>query len=78
MSVKEAGTASVLREKTDAELIERKKELEKSMFVARSAVSTSGEKRQDAKVRAMRKEIARILTIIRERELQQVLREPLL
>ncbi len=71
-------TASELRVKTDVELLEKKKELERSMFMARSILVTSGEKKQDAMIRQMRKEIARILTIIRERELQQSLREPLL
>lgn len=71
-------TASELREKTDAELLEKKKELEKDMFMARSVVATSGEKKQNEKVRGYRKEIARILTIVRERELHQMLREPLL
>ena len=71
-------TASELRKKSDAELLDKKKELERNTFMARSIVATSGEKRQDAKVRVMRKEIARILTIIRERELQELLRDPLL
>ena len=69
---------SELREKADAELLDRKVELERTMFLDRSIVATSGEKRQVAKVRAMRKEIARILTIIRERELEQLFRDPLL
>ena len=71
-------TASELREKSNAELVDKKRELERDRFLARSVVATSGEKRQDAQARAMRKEIARILTILRERELQQSLREPLL
>lgn len=71
-------TASELRVKTDVELLEKKKELERSIFMARSILVTSGEKKQDAMIRQMRKEIARILTIIRERELQQSVREPLL
>ena len=69
---------SEFREKADAELLDRKVELERTMFLDRSIVATSGEKRQVAKVRAMRKEIARILTIIRERELEQLFRDPLL
>ena len=69
---------SELREKADAELLDRKVELERTMFLDRSIVATSGEKQQVAKVRAMRKEIARILTIIRERELEQLFRDPLL
>ncbi len=71
-------TASVLRKKSDAELLETKNELERSLFKARSILVTGGEKKQHAKIRVMRREIARILTIIRERELQQSLREPLL
>ena len=71
-------TAAELRNQTDAELLEKKKELERNMFIARSVLVTSGEKKQDAKIRSMRKSVARILTIIRERELDQSLREPLL
>jgi large subunit ribosomal protein L29 len=71
-------TASELREKSDSELLEKKRELEKEKFNVRSVVATSGEKRQDEKVRAIRKGIARICTILRERELQQMPREPLL
>lgn len=76
--MKGEGTAAELRKKTDAELLGRKDELEREMFKARSVVATSGEKKQNEKVRAMRLEIARILTIIRERELAQMPREPLL
>jgi large subunit ribosomal protein L29 len=77
-AVKAKEQISELREKADAELLDRKAELERAMFLDRSIVATSGEKRQVAKVRAMRKEIARILTLLRERELEQLFRDPLL
>ena len=70
--------ASELREKTDAELLTKRDELEREKFTVLCSVAASGEKKQSAKVGAIRKEIARILTIIRERELEQLLREPLL
>jgi ribosomal protein L29 len=76
--VKSEVTASELRKKSNAELCAKKEELDRERFMARGVVATSGEKRQDAKARAMRKEIARILTILREREMSQVLRDPLL
>jgi ribosomal protein L29 len=69
---------SDLREKTDVELIAISEELRKEKFAIRSAVSTNGEKKQSSKMCSVRKELARILTIIRERQLQQQLREPLL
>ena len=75
---KESVTVADLRSKADAELMARAEELRKEKFTLKSAVSTNGEKKQSAKMNALRKEMARILTIMRERQLQQQLREPLL
>ena len=72
-------TVSELREKTDAELLGRTSELEREMFVARSSVTAGGEATRARSIPFMRKEKARILTILRERVLvSQEPREPLL
>ena len=70
-------TISELRKKSDAELLGRKNELEREIYVARSSVVTGGDAKKSA-VAPMRKEKARILTLLRERELKQEPREPLL
>jgi ribosomal protein L29 len=76
--VKGVVSVSELREKSDAELLGRKVELEREMFAIRSTVATGSEKEKAGTIPQKRKEKARILTIIRERELKQELREPLL
>lgn len=76
--MKGEGTVSELRGKSDAELLGRKTELEHEMFAIRSSVASGSEKEKVGSIPQKRKEIARILTILRERELKQELREPLL
>jgi ribosomal protein L29 len=77
--VKGEVTVSDLREKTDAELLERKSGLEREMYVARSAATTGSEGAKARSIPLMRKEKARILTLLRERELKEKnVREPLL
>ena len=71
-------TVSELRGKSDAELLGRKTELEREMFAIRSSVATGSEKEKAVSIPQKRKEIARILTILRERDLKHELREPLL
>jgi ribosomal protein L29 len=69
---------SQLREKSAAELDARTVELKETIFSCRSAGVGSEEKKQTHKKRSCRKELARILTIKRERELNEVPGEPLL
>jgi ribosomal protein L29 len=76
--VKGEVSVSELREKSEAELLGRKSELEREMFAIRSSVTTGSDTAKASTIPLMRKEIARILTIVRERELQQEPREPLL
>lgn len=71
-------TAEGLRVKSDAELRARVTELDKEQFLTRGSVTTGDEKKQGMKRLSIRKEKARILTILRERELRQQPREPLL
>ena len=71
-------TVSELRGKSEAELLGRMTELESEMFAIRSSVASGSEKEKGASIPQKRKEKARILTILRERELKQELREPLL
>ena len=63
---------SELRQKSDAELNVRKDELKKSIFACRSEGVGSDEKKQCHKKRNCCKELARILTIKREREFDEI------
>lgn len=67
-----------LRNKSDAEMKLRAIELKKSIFLCRSAGVGSEEKKLSKKKKDARKELARLLTITRERELNEIPREPLL
>ena len=67
-----------LREKSDAELCARALELKKDIFLCRTAGVGSEEKKLSHKKRNSRKEFARIMTIRREKELNEIPREPLL
>jgi ribosomal protein L29 len=69
---------SDLRKKTASELELRAIELKHEIFACRSAGVGSEEKKQSHKKRNCRKELARILTITREREIIEVPSEPLL
>jgi len=68
-----------LRKKSGEELKAEIETLKRVQFVERSSTSTTGEKKGSlTRLRNARKEIARILTILRERELEEKLREPLI
>jgi len=76
--VKRSEELKVLREKSEQELLIRWDEVKRKLFMVRTSGATGGEKPSPKELQACRKEIARILTILRERQLKQVLREPLL
>jgi ribosomal protein L29 len=67
-----------LRKKSKEELLGRREELKKELYEVRSVGVTGGEKPSSEKLKSCRKEVAQILTILRERELQEDYREPLL
>lgn len=62
--------AKELREKTDEELREELKRLRAELFNLRFQLSTGG-LTNPHRIRMVRKDIARILTILRERELNK-------
>lgn len=76
--MKEAVTVSALREKSNTELMSRSVELQRQVFEVRNNLATGGEKSLAKEIPVKKRERARILTILRERELQQDSREPLL
>jgi large subunit ribosomal protein L29 len=55
---------------SDAELISRLSELKKELFGLRTAIKLEG-RGNSAKIRQTKKEIARILTILKERQINQ-------
>lgn len=57
-----------LRKKSDAELLERQGQLKKEIFEFRGKVSSKDEVSSSLQLRAARKEIAQILTILTERK----------
>lgn len=59
---------SELREMTDAELLENLKEAKEEKFKLRFQVATN-QLDNTARIREVKREIARILTILRERDL---------
>ena len=61
-------SAGELRELTDEELIERLRESKEELFNLRFQ-SATGQLESHGRLRAVRKEIARIYTVLREREL---------
>jgi ribosomal protein L29 len=63
---------SELRKKSPSELEVRALELKKTIFSCRSAGVGGEEKKQSHKKRGCRKELARILTIKREMELNEI------
>ncbi len=65
-----ARRASELREKTDSELLEELKNLRAELFNLRLQKATGG-LTNPHRIKAVRKDIARILTILRERELKK-------
>jgi len=73
MSIKGKKNLDDLKVKSTHELNELITTLKRDQFLARSVVSSSGEKKGMLnKIRHSKKQIARILTIIRERELQEM------
>jgi large subunit ribosomal protein L29 len=60
----------ILRRMSDEELISRLLELKKELFGLRTAIKLEG-RGNSAKIRQTKKEIARILTILRERQINQ-------
>ena len=61
-------SAGELRELTDEELIERLRESKEELFNLRFQVAT-GQLDNNRRLRTVRREIARVYTILREREL---------
>ena len=61
-------TATELRELNDEELIQRLKEAKEELFNLRFQMAT-GQLQNNRRLRTVRKDIARIYTIMREREL---------
>jgi large subunit ribosomal protein L29 len=61
--------ASEWREKTDVELVERLEEMRKELFHAQFRAGQD-EVEERGKTRKVRREMARVLTILRERELE--------
>ena len=61
--------ASKLREQTGEELVQSREEAKKGLFDRRVRKSTGDTSEQPLLVRALRREVARIETIMREREL---------
>jgi ribosomal protein L29 len=76
--VKGEVTTSELRSKSVEDLKSQWGDRKRDLFMLRCMATTSGEKVSSRKLRICRAEIARILTILRERELQMSFREPLL
>jgi len=70
---------SDLRKKSNEELQAEIVDLKKVQYVERSANATTGEKKGAlTRLRNARREIARILTILRERELEEERQRPLI
>ena len=68
-----------LRKKSSDELKTEIEMLKKLQFFERSVATTTGEKKGTlTRTRSARKEVARILTILRERQLEENLRAPLI
>jgi large subunit ribosomal protein L29 len=61
-------SAGELRELTDEELIERLRESKEELFNLRFQVAT-GQLQNNRRLRTVRREIARVYTVLREREL---------
>jgi ribosomal protein L29 len=68
-----------LRKKSTDELNAEIEMLKRVQFVERSVATTTGEKKGSlTRKRNARKEVARILTVLRERQLEENLRAPLI
>ena len=61
-----------LRSKSNDELCQHKDELKRDLFTLSSSAATSGEKKGVLKkMRIAKRQIARIMTILRERDMQE-------
>jgi large subunit ribosomal protein L29 len=60
--------AAKIREHTDEELGQLHRETRKQLFDLRAMRSAGGEKEQPLRARTLRRDIARILTVSKERE----------
>ena len=63
--------AQDMRSQSDAELQAQVIDLRKKIFWLRNAVSSKKEDVKPYQIQSKRKDVARILTVLRERELQQ-------
>ena len=63
--------AQDMRSQSDAELQAQVIDLRKKIFWLRNAVSSKKEDVKPNQIQSKRKDVARILTVLRERELQQ-------
>ncbi len=61
--------ASSIREQTDEELMQLYRDTTKELFDIRAMKSMGGEGEQPLKIRLLRRDVARILTVMKEREL---------
>ena len=63
--------AKDMRTQSEAELRDQVTDLRKQIFGLRNAVSSKKEDVKPYQIQSKRKDVARILTVLRERELQQ-------
>jgi len=74
--VKKKEILAELRNKSSQELFARREELRREQFLNKSALATGGEKREKLNnLRAAKQEIAQIMTVLRENEIEEVLKE---
>ncbi|MGR3951427.1 MAG: 50S ribosomal protein L29 [Chlamydia sp.] len=66
---------SEIREKDDADLLVRKHELKREIFKLKSSHAPENKDAIHTKVRACKKEVARIETILKEREIEEFFKE---
>ena len=64
-----------IREKGDVDLLARKDELKREIFKLKSLAAIDSKDAASSKVRNHKKEIARIETVLREREIEQFFKE---
>ncbi len=64
-----------IREKSDVDLLARKEELKRDIFKLKSSHAPENRDAAHAKVRECKKEIARIETVLKEREIEEFFKE---
>ncbi len=64
-----------IREKSDVDLLARRDELKREIFKLKSLAAVETKDAAFSKVREHKKEIARIETVLREREIEQFFKE---